>query len=276
MKPSFSFLVSLTTIPEKFHAIEEPIDSILRQEDVDVANDVTIVVHLAASYDFRLNGTTVNADALHQMKERYRQYPNVIFQEGLQDVGPGLKLVGIESYIQSQSQQQDDPNKSVIVVLIDDDVGYFSDFLKTVANHLLKNPTMRAGSFYSYTLPFYEMGGQPMQAYGKSEMTVAQGVDGFFMYLDDIMTTSRDFFGYFRHLWNHADRQIFLHDDIYLSYFFFQKGIRLHTIRLTHSNYVYFYTRFAAHRINALQDLGNRAQLNQWMPGHLYAICMMG
>lgn len=266
---SIYFLVSLTTIPEKFHSLEEPLQSICRQKDV-MQDNITIVVNLAKEYDFRLNHSVIDATQLEAMRA---QFPNVIFNEGQPDVGPGLKLVGLRSFLDSPKGQdillqQKQKKIPVVVVLIDDDVGYFDNCLKTIADHLQQQPSMRAGSFYCYSVPI------PAAAQEQQMMVVGQGVDAFFMYLDDILCY--DFFGYFDRLWEYADKKVFFHDDIYISYFFYKHHIALHQIRLPDNSYVYFYTRFAAHRINALHDIieseTTRSHLQAWIPAHISSI----
>jgi len=289
---SYRFLISLTTIPQKLHAIEEPIDSILRQdtyydENNDLQdrkkNDVCIVVNIAKSYDFRLRGSQVDPNVLEGLRNKYKD-ERVYFHMCETDYGPGSKLVGLFPPLYDQyrvfnsSRGNDDPtNTKTVIVLIDDDVGYFPHMLKNIVRALKEGH--RAGSHYCYSL---ETKGGCLS----SVMTVAQGVDGFFMLAEDVFPSSDtcpnhndslSFPNYFQHILSSSSKEdlskLLLHDDVYISYFFHKKGIPLHHIQ---DGYIYFFTRFQAHNIQALHLINtpneSRGDLNNWCPVFLDSI----
>jgi hypothetical protein len=106
-------IVSLTTIPPRFHFLYITINSILSQS---VLPD-KIVVHIPKNYNNYSNNYEL---------PNFSDNPRVIINNDCKDFGPATKLLGLHNYELFNKMSDDD-----IIIVVDDDREY--------NNHLIKN-----------------------------------------------------------------------------------------------------------------------------------------
>ncbi|HEV2695716.1 MAG TPA: hypothetical protein VG347_22705 [Verrucomicrobiae bacterium] len=163
------------------------------------------------------------------LKDNYGARVEVVAAE--QDYGPGTKVLGALSRIQ-------DP---CYLIAADDDVRYRPHFLSSL---LAAQRADRAASFSHHT---YRTGG----------LTIGQGCDGFSFYSPNLRGLG-DF--YQKHV---RGTDLFYHDDLWLSFFLFARGIAVRRMTGVKSDGLIYESVHDVNSLHALSGKLTRKQLNR-------------
>ena len=104
------FIISLTSIPQKFNGLYLTIDSIINQ----TLKPDKIIINIPKIYNFRINQTPL-IEKIMSLNEKYNNKITINLLD--EDFGPGTKLLGI-FYNGVIDDFQDD---NTYLILIDDD-----------------------------------------------------------------------------------------------------------------------------------------------------------
>ena len=202
------FIVSLTTIPSRFPLIGNTIDSLLHQNVVPKR----IILNIPRTYNLRFTSSISESD-LQAFSDKYKDTVSIHFVDV--DSGPGTKLLGLRDIIGEFSE-------NAYIILVDDDVVY-KPFMIEGYCQKIKEERILSASYYVYTV---------LEPCSGAEIPMGQGVDGFLIHI-----------GVLGKFWDYFDLVkdedfILYHDDMYISYYLYLRGISIYYLRL---NYVVIY-----------------------------------
>jgi len=225
-----NYIVSLTTIPSKFHTLHLTIESIVNQ----TLSPSKIIVNIPNKYDFRFDRSEIDPEDQRKLLGRF---PDTVTINNIdEDYGPGTKILGFLN-----SQFYSASNSNTFLVLIDDDLFYDENMLKCFDDYS-QHHSIDSGSFYVYDY----------------DIKIGQGADAFFIRLNRL-----DQFIEFYNVVKEQD-YIAYHDDFYISFYLFLKGIELY--HLTPPNKESIYKLLDSSDVDALRNLTgkyNRLNLNK-------------
>ena len=226
------FLVSLTTIPSKVNNVHKTLETLFQQ----TVAPAMVVLHIPKTYTMRFGGQVVADSDRDRLKT---QFPSLVIHEVEHDHGPGTKLLGLFSYPGWERGKDD-----TFIVLVDDDLLYHPCMLEWFEAYKEKHPDMNAASFYVYPVGF---------------LFVGQGADGFMIRAHVL----EDFLSYYDRI-KDLDYVLY-HDDIYLSYYLYLRGVPLYRLHPLSTLY-HKHDSSATDALSMLQGKYSRRELNRWVP----------
>ena len=153
-----NYIVSLTTIPSRINYIENTIKSLFEQ----TLKPTKIVLNIPKKYNFRFD-SSIDENII---KEISKKYNNILFINYIdKDYGPGTKLLGL---IKSNLLKEYINNTyRTYIILFDDDIFYKPYMIEYFDkyNKISFDYNVHVASF---------------AAYNHKNITIGQGVDGFF------------------------------------------------------------------------------------------------
>ena len=198
------FYVSMTTIPSRIFYIYKTIDSILLQTHLPEKIYVNI-----PKYYKRFNKTIISCypnltSEMYELEKIKLKYKSIVEINIIDDdYGPGTKLLGLLTI--NNKYNNDD-----FVLLIDDDVIYKKDAFDIIYKNINILDNKNAYTFHSYDW---------------NGLIIGQGSDIFVLpinCLDDIINFYQIIKPY---------QFIFLHDDIWISYYLMKKSIKINKLK---------------------------------------------
>lgn len=188
-----NYIISLTTIPTKFHNLYKTIDSIINQTILPKK----IIINIPKLYNFRMNNTEIPIDKINNFINKYSMF-NIFINLLDEDYGPGTKLLGLLNNIDIISDIISDTNNTYII-LIDDDLIYKPYMIETFDKEIKK----KINEVFSCWV----------NCYGK--LKIGQGADGFVINYNLL----DNFLNYYNLIKDYD--YINYHDDYYISYYFY-------------------------------------------------------
>jgi hypothetical protein len=196
-----------------------------------------VILHIPRVYTMRLGGQVVDETEVETLQS---QYPSLVIHRVEEDHGPGTKLLGLLSFPEADWQ-------GATIVLVDDDHLYHCCLLEWFEAAMEKNPHLQTASF-------------DVESVGP--LRVGKGADGFLLRSDVVLDGFLAYYDQIRDL-----DYVRYHDDVYLSYFLFLRGIFVHKLHPPPGARVY---RQHAHSgvdaLMALQGKYSRGELDRRVP----------
>jgi hypothetical protein len=196
------FYVSMTTIPSRIFYIYKTIDSILSQSYLPEKIFINI-----PKYYKRFNKTilsyypnlTPEMFELEKIKTKYKSMVEINIIDD--DYGPGTKLLGILT-------SKNDFHNDDFILLVDDDVIYKTYAFDIIYKNIKDNKN-------AFTFHSYDWNG----------LIIGQGVDIFALPID-CLDCIINFYEKIK-----SYQFIFLHDDIWISYYLMKKHIKINKLK---------------------------------------------
>jgi len=226
------YIVSLTTIPSKFDNIHYSLKSLLNQ---NILID-KIILHIPKIYNFRFNNQSIPQEKIDKFRETYSKY-DVYINLMDNDFGPGTKLLGL---FYTDLIKFDNSLDDKIFLIVDDDLRYKPHMIKYFDICHIKNPQIEFASYYVYKINNYDIAQACAGLFIKPSV-----LNNFLQYYNDIK--NYDYVNY--------------HDDVYISYYFRVKNIKIYHLKPYRNHCIYILTKIsrfdALHRIQGKYSRSN-------------------
>jgi hypothetical protein len=173
-------------------------------------------------YSLRFNNSRIPDIKIKSFEEKYID-KNVFINIINEDYGPGTKLLGLMNMINSFSENS-------YIILLDDDLIYNSVIIEGFYNCIV-NKEINVGSYWCYNL---------------ENIKIGQGSDCYLIKTNLL----NNFMEYYNIIKN--EDYVNYHDDVYISYFFYIKKIKINHIKIENES---IYNYQDNHNIDALHNI---------------------
>jgi hypothetical protein len=202
--------VSLTTIPFRVKKLYITLNSIIRQS----VKPTKIFLNIPRKYA-RFPDETISEEDIEKLQAQYQDMLQINRIDV--DYGPGTKLVGAIPHINFEDDG--------LLILVDDDVIYKPYMIKGfIEQYDINLENTRCYSYYTYDIDM-----------GYSSLTIGQGVDGFAIPFKCLRKFNNYIsrFNFYQLTTDCELWYIFLHDDLWISYFLYLNNYNIQNINET-------------------------------------------
>jgi len=243
--------ISLTTLPYRIKYIKQVLDSIMKQTFLPDK----IFLNIPLKYK-RFPEETISELEINALQEKYKTFLQI--NRVTMDYGPGTKLVGTLPYINF--------NSDGILILIDDDVSYNNYVIENIVKQyqcdLSNKNKINCYSYCAYDIDidqnkFPNLLRHRKDPKSKPILTIGQGVDCFAIPFVCLYNIEKYVSALnFENIVNDDIRIfLFLHDDLWISYYLYLMKYDILNIKSEKSAYNYLDDLKLSEDHNALYNL---------------------